>query len=171
MPNQTSTPVEQVEVPVITSSLGFTNTSSDGPVVSLPNIAIQDNYGTVRNEATEVRLKNSTGPVDQKEIITFRAREIKSINTYNKIYYPARVQEGVEFGIRLDEVLRTQDSNGFIICDEPIVLSVAFKAPLSSNITEEILDEIFKRLYDAAYVGGQPHWLTIMGGSLNPLIK
>lgn len=155
------------------SSLGFTNVS-EGSTVTGTNLQITANYGQINapTPAEETRLKNKTGPVDQKEILSFRNRRIDSVNTYNKIYYPARITAGQEFGIRLDEVLRTEDENGFIICDEPIVLSVSFKAPMSSNLTNEVLNTIFKRMIGAvpADPNGNMDWLSLMMGSTNPLV-
>lgn len=156
----------------ITSSLGFTNDTPNAGTMPYPGIALSTSYGTILNGADEVRLRNATGPVDQREVLSYRARDIKSVNTVNKIYYPSRVQSGVEFGVRLDEVLRTKDSNGFIICDEPIVLSISFKAPLSSNMSNDILTTIFERAYAAVLdESGKPDWLGIMTGALNPLIN
>lgn len=157
----------------LNSSLGFTNTIAGG-TMSKTNLQLAANYGSVNSPDPdeETRLKNKTGPVDQREIVSYRNRSIKTVNTYNKIYYPARVQAGEEFGIRLDEILRTQDSNGFIICDEPIVLAISWKAQLSNNMTNAVLNEIFSRALGAIPVDedGNPDWLTLMMGSTNPLI-
>lgn len=155
------------------SSLGFTNTTA-GSSVTGTNLQITANYGLINAPvpAEETRLKNKTGPVDQKEILSYRNRRIDSVNTYNKIYYPARITAGQEFGIRLDEILRTTDENGFIICDEPIVLTVSFKAPMSSNLTNAVLNTIFQRVMGAVPVdaNGKMDWLSLMMGSTNPLV-
>lgn len=155
------------------SSLGVTNTTAGTPVTGV-DLKITANYGQINAPvpAEETRLKNKTGPVDQKEILSYRNRRIESVNTYNKIYYPARVTAGQEFGIRLDEILRTEDENGFILCDEPIVLSVSFKAPMSSNLTNAILNTIFQRMMGAVPVDadGSMDWLSLMMGSTNPLV-
>lgn len=155
------------------SSLGFTNTTA-GSAVTGTNLQITANYGLINAPvpAEETRLKNKTGPVDQKEILSYRNRRIDSVNTYNKIYYPARITAGQEFGIRLDEILRTKDENGFILCDEPIVLTVSFKAPMSSNLTNAVLNTIFQRVMGAVPVDadGKMDWLSLMMGSTNPLV-
>lgn len=155
------------------SSLGFTNTTA-GTAVTGTDLKITANYGQINapSPAEETRLKNKTGPVDQKEILSYRNRRIESVNTYNKIYYPARVVAGQEFGIRLDEILRTEDENGFILCDEPIVLSISFKAPMSNNLTNDVLNTIYKRMQGAVPVDadGNMDWLSLMMGSTNPLV-
>lgn len=157
----------------LTSSLGFTNTTA-GTAVTGTNLQITANYGLINAPvpAEETRLKNKTGPVDQKEILSYRNRRIESVNTYNKIYYPARITAGQEFGIRLDEILRTKDENGFILCDEPIVLTMSFKAPMSSNLTNAVLNTIFQRAMGAVPVDGdgKMDWLSLMMGSTNPLV-
>lgn len=157
----------------LSSSLGFTNTAA-GTAVTGTDLKITSNYGQINapSPAEETRLKNKTGPVDQKEILSYRNRHIDAVNTYNKIYYPARITAGQEFGIRLDEILRTEDENGFILCDEPIVLSVSFKAPMSSNLTNDVLNTIFKRMMGAVPIGadGSMDWLSLMMGSTNPLV-
>lgn len=157
----------------LTSSLGFTNTTA-GTAVTGTNLQITANYGQINapTPAEETRLKNKTGPVDQKEILSYRNRRIENVNTYNKIYYPARITAGQEFGIRLDEILRTKDENGFIVCDEPIVLSISFKAPMSNNLSNDVLNSIFKRMMGAVPVdaAGAMDWLSLMMGSTNPLV-
>lgn len=157
----------------LTSSLGFTNTKV-GTALPTTDLELTSNYGMVSapRPAEETRLMNKTGPVDQKELISYRNRSIDSINTYNKIYYPARVTSGQEFGIRLDEVLRTKDENGFIIADEPIVCTVSFKAPMSNNMSNAILSQIFGRLAGAIPKDseGNQDWMSLMMGSTNPLV-
>lgn len=157
----------------LTSSLGFTN-SKAGTAMPTVDLELTANYGMVNapRPAEETRLMNKTGPVDQKELISYRNRHIDSINTYNKIYYPARVTSGQEFGIRLDEILRTKDENGFIICDEPIVCTVSFKAPMSNNMSNAILNQIFSRLAGAIPkdTDGNADWMSLMMGSTNPLV-
>lgn len=168
-----STQTAAVAATALTSSLGFENTAA-GTAVTGTDLKITANYGQINAPvpAEETRLKNKTGPVDQKEILSYRNRRIEAVNTYNKIYYPARVTAGQEFGIRLDEILRTKDENGFILCDEPIVLSVSFKAPMSSNLTNSVLNTIFQRVIGAVPIGsdGAPDWLSLMMGSTNPLV-
>lgn len=157
----------------LTSSLGFTNTS-EGVAYPTVDLKIGANYGQVNapKPAEETRLMNKTGPVDQKELISYRNRRIDAVNTYNKIYYPARVTAGQEFGVRLDEILRTSDENGYIICDEPIVLSISFKAPMSSNLTNEVLNAVFQRAIGALDQNndGTLDWMSLMMGATNPLV-
>lgn len=157
----------------LSSSLGVTNTTA-GTAAPTVNLQFGSYYGMIASEkpGEESRFKNSTGPADAREIISYRTRPINSVNSYNKIYYPARVTSGEEFGIRLDEVLRTKDENGFIIADEPIVLSVSFKAPLSNNMTNDVLEEVFQRFLGAIPVDsdGKHDWMQIMTGTTNPLM-
>lgn len=157
----------------LTSSLGFTNVTA-GVTCPTTDLQISANYGQINapKPAEETRLMNKTGPVDQKELISYRNRRIDAVNTYNKIYYPARVTAGQEFGVRLDEILRTSDENGYIVCDEPIVLSISFKAPMSSNLSNGILNQIFQRAIGALDQNndGTLDWMSLMMGATNPLV-
>lgn len=155
-----------------TSSFGFTNTTA-GSTLASTAIGAKTNYAPIPTSqpGQEYAITNSTCPVDQGEEICYRSRNIKSVASALPIVYPARVSGGVEFGVRVDEILRTVDGNGVILCDEPIVCTVTFKAPRSSNVTQAILDEVWARtlgsLYDAT--NKRYRFMDLMKTALEPV--
>lgn len=161
--------VIQVAAGTISSKFGFTNTTA-GTSVNTTNLMIMDNYGKTMDEPTEARLVNKTCPLDQGEVVSYRCRDIKDVSTFQQIMYPARVREGIEFGVRVDELLRTEDSNGLIICDEPIVATLTIRCPKSSNVTSEVINEVVNRLLGACFdqTAKEYRWDSIMRSSLVP---
>lgn len=151
------------------SSFSFTNTT-DGSSVPTTKLAPVSSYAKTMDEPTEARLSNKTCSLDQGEIVTYRCREINNVATVQQVLYPARVQSGVEYGVRIDELLRTSAADGTIICDEPIVATLTIKNPKSSNITEEVISTVVARLLGACYdeTAKKYRWADLMRSALVP---
>lgn len=157
------------EATSLVSSFGFKN-SETGATVPTTNVKLVDNYARIMDEPTEARLNNLTAPVDQGELVTLRCRKVARVATEQQIMYPARIEAGVEYGIRIDEILRTVDPTGRIVCDEPIVASITIKHPLSSNISDEIVTQVFNRLLGCCYdqTNTKYRWSDLMRQALLP---
>lgn len=158
----------------IISKFAFTNTTASSADVNPTNLGMVTNYGPVTSKkpGEEFPMTNTTCPNDQGELVTYRARPLNSVSTELPVMYPARVRQGVEFGARLDEILRsTDETNGFIIQDSPIVCSVAFKAERNAVITEEVLDEVWLRMCGALYdeTTGKWRFADLMKNALQPI--
>lgn len=153
----------------MTSSFSFTNTS-EGSTVTTVAVNPVSNYGRIKDEPTEAQLSNKTCTIDQGEIITYRCRNVPNVASQIAVLYPAKVTAGVEFGVRLDELLRTKDGDGNIVCDEPIVATLTFKCPKSSNINAGIIDQVASRLLGACYDETQSkfRWDDLMRSALIP---
>lgn len=133
-----------------TSQFAFANVT-DGSKVGTIALGPVTNYGKKSDEPTEAILTNKTCPTDQGELVTYRARDIETVNTNLQVLNPAKVLNGVEFGVRVDELLRTADGNGNVLFDEPIVATLTVKAPKSSNITASVITTVVSRLLGACY--------------------
>lgn len=153
----------------MTSSFSFTNTT-EGASVNTIALGITQNYAKTSDEPTEATMSNKTAALDQGEIVTFRCREIAQVSTVQQVLYPARVLNGVEFGIRVDELLRTTAEDNSIVCDEPIVATLTIKCPKSSNIKSSTIDAVVSRLLGAAYdqTAKKFRWDDLMRSSLVP---
>lgn len=153
----------------MTSSFAFTNKTA-GQTVGTTAIGITSNYAKTSDEPTEATLSNKTASLDQGEIITYRCRDIQQVSTNQQVLYPARVLNGVEFGARVDELLRTTDEAGNIICDEPVVATLTIKCPKSSNIKSDVITEVVTRLLGACYdqTAKKYRWDDLMRSSLVP---
>lgn len=155
-----------------TSSFAFTNTTT-GATVDTTAIQPKTKYAPIPSSTPgqEYTVTNSTCPVDQGEQISYRSRAINNVTSAMPVVYPARVQSGVEFGVRVDEILRTKDSDGTILCDEPIICTVTMKAPRSSNITEAILETVWERTLGALYdaTNSRYRFADLMKTALEPM--
>lgn len=153
----------------MTSSFSFTNTTA-GQTVGTAAIGVTANYAKTSDEPTEATLSNKTAALDQGEVITYRCREIAQVSTNQQVLYPARVLNGVEFGVRVDELLRTTDSNEAIVCDEPIVATLTIKCPKSSNVNNDVITTVVTRLLGACYdqTAKKYRWDDLMRSSLVP---
>lgn len=156
------------------SSFAFTNTTASAAEVDPINMGMVTNYGpiTSKKPGEEFPMTNTTCPNDQGELVTYRARPISTVNTELPVMYPGRVRSGVEFGVRLDEILRTTDeTNGFIIQDSPIVCSVAFKAERNAVITADVLNQVWMRALGALYdeTTSTWRWADLMKNALQPI--
>lgn len=151
------------------SSFAYTNKTA-GSTVGTVAVGPVSNYAKITDEPTEAVLTNKTCSLDQGELITYRCREIPQVGSKLSVLYPARVLNGVEYGIRVDELLRTTDANNQIVCDEPIVATLTIKNPKSSNITDAVITEVISRLLGAAYdeTAKAYRWGDLMRSALVP---
>lgn len=129
-----------------TSSFGFTNVSAGTHDVDQVALGLTTNYALMSDASDVVKLNNKTAPIDAEEIISIRSRDVAGVSTDANIMYPSNVKKGIEYSIRLDEVLSTTDSaDPNFRVDEPIVCSIAFRHPKSGNITSSHIATVFAR--------------------------
>lgn len=134
----------------MTSSFSFSNTSAmSGVTVAPTDLKPVSNYAKIEDEATVVTLSNKTAAIAQGELLTYGCQPIKSVATKQKSTNPGKVAEGVQYQVRLDELLRTESSDGSIVYDEPIVAYLVVRHPLSSNITASHIGTCVTRLIGA----------------------
>lgn len=134
----------------MSSSFSFTNTSAMTGVTIAPiDLKPSTLYAKTEDEAQSVVLKNKTASLDQPEILTYNCQNIrKGVMTKAKLVYPTPVQDSVQFQVRLDEVLRTTGLTTDPI-DEPIVMYLTGRLPISANVTPTVISQVFTRLVGA----------------------
>lgn len=132
------------------SEFGFTNVSDSINSVVPKALVLTSNYSLIQDAADVVKLNNKTAPIDQEEIIAFRSRNLNNIPTDLNVQYPSPVKAGIEYSLRIEDLLSTTDSNdpNFRV-DEPIVCTIAFRHPKSGNITNSIIGTVFVRAISA----------------------
>jgi hypothetical protein len=127
------------------------------------------NYAKIEDEATVVTLTNKTAAISQGELLTYGCQPIKSVASKQKSTNPGKVKEGVQFVVRLDELLRTESTDGSVVYDEPIVMYLVGRHTLSSNITSAHINEVFQRLIGACMrEDGSFRFDDLMRSGLNP---
>lgn len=155
----------------MSSTFGFTNSTAMSDVSIVPiDVKPVTNYGKIQDEPTVCALQNKTAPLDQGEVMTYRANELKEVSTCQVIQNPAKVRNGVQYVIKLDEILRTTDTDGNIVCDEPIVAYVTIRHQKSGNITAALVEQVYKRLQGAIYKeDGTTRFADLMRSALVPV--
>lgn len=155
----------------MSSSYAFTNTSNmTGVTVTPVDIKPVTNYAKTVDEPTVVVLSNKTCPLDQGELLTFRANEMDHISTSLAIQNPTKVRNGVQYVVKLEEILRTKDANGTIISDEPVVAYLTVRHQKTGNISESLVNQIVNRLMGAIYKeDGTTRLADLMRSALVPV--
>lgn len=135
------------------SSYGFTNVTpmAAAKAVAPVDIKVIDNYAKTKDEPSVVVLNNKTCPLDQGELITYRCNEVDKVSSSQRIQNPTRVKNGIQYVVKVEEILRTTDADGKIISDEPVVAYVTFRHQKSGNITPALVEEALKRMLGALY--------------------
>lgn len=129
-----------------TSHFSFTNTQDSTNKITLKTLGLVSNYAVSADTANQAILNNKTAAIDAQELVSFRTLSVKDVANNLDIRNPAPVRSGVQYGVQIEEVYITEDSDdpSFRI-DEPIVLSINIRHPKSGNITEDVVAEVFKR--------------------------
>lgn len=131
------------------SSFGFTNTTAGSHSVTQTALGLTSNYSLASDTSDVVRLNNKTAPIDQEELIEFRSRSVQ-LKTPLNIQYPSPVQSGIEYSMRIDDLLSTTDSSDASFrVDEPITCVITFRHPKSGNITGTQVGTVFERALSA----------------------
>lgn len=133
----------------MTSAFSFTNVSNSAHVITPIQIDPVSDYAKSEDTATSCELKNKTAKMGWGESLSYQATTVKNVSTKQEIVNPAKVQSGVQYIARLDEILRTTNDAGDVICDEPIVMYLTVRHPNSSNITPAHIAQVFTRLCGA----------------------
>lgn len=129
-----------------TSSFGFTNQTAGTHTVTPLVLGLTSNYALARDNDNVVDLNNKTAPISQEELITFRSRGVKDIPMQITVNNPAPVKNGIEYGIKLEEILQTTDStDAAFVVDDPITCTVTFRHKRSGYITNQHVATVFLR--------------------------
>lgn len=153
-----------------TSYFAFTNTTALTDNVTITGIGPKTNYALIAEQPTYVEMQNRTAPLDQGERLTYRCQDVDKVSTAQVIQNPARVRNGVQYVVKLEEILRTATSDGDILMDEPIVMYLTVRHQKTGNIQASHLDTVFKRLLGALYdaTTGTFRWNDLMRSALQP---
>lgn len=134
-----------------TSAFGFTNKTASTHLITPVELGVVSNYAVTADTANQAVLDNKTAPIDAQEIISYRSRNLDRVNNNLTVNNPAKVPKGIEYGIQLEAVLVTTDSEDSTFrVDEPIVGTLTLRHQKSGNITDEIIGEFATRLLSAA---------------------
>lgn len=129
------------------SAFGFTNKTAGSNTVTPLALGLTTNYAVETDRDNTAVLNNKTAPVDIEEKVSYRTRNIKTINTSLNIQYPSKVKGGIQYQVMVEDTLSTTDTTdpNFRV-DEPIVVQLTIRHPKSGNINNAVIGEAFTRL-------------------------
>lgn len=134
----------------IKSSFGFTNKTASQHTVTPIDMDVVTNYALIEDEPTSCVLSNKTCPIDQGELISFKCQSVKSVSTAQDNLYPATVQTGVQYVVKLEELLSlTSDTDPNFRTDLPIVAYLTIRHTKNGQITDDIIGQVVNRLIGA----------------------
>lgn len=136
----------------LTTKFGFTNTGASTNKVDLFDLDILGDYALIEDEPTKCSETNVTTPVDQPEVISFGCTEIANVASSIKNLYPPHVKGGVQYQIKVEELLSTTSSEDATFrVDDPIVAYLTVRHPKSANVTAAHVLTVIERLMSALY--------------------
>lgn len=152
------------------TNFGFANESESTVTLKPIALGLTTNYALVTDEPSEVRLDNKTAPLDQGEIVSFKAREIPKVATSLKNYYPAPVTTGIQYVVEAEEMLSTTvEGDATYRVDEPITAYLTIRHPKSGNITQAHIVKVMQRLIGACLNDkGEWRFEELMRSALKP---
>lgn len=154
----------------IISQFGFTNQTASTKVETPIAIGPTINYSLKQDEPTVVDLDNKTCPFDQGELLSYKCQDMKKISSVQDILFPAPVSSGVQYVIKLEEILSTTDSaDPSYRIDEPIVAYLTIRHPKSGHINGVLVGSVVDRLMGACRkADGTWRFDDLMRSSLKP---
>lgn len=154
----------------MSSAFGFTNTSANTHPATPVLIKPVTVYGKKEDTPTSCRLVNKTTPSTQGEILSYQCTNIKTVNTVQTVRNPAPISDGVQYIVRLDEILRTTYADGTLL-DEPIVVSLSIRHQMSDNVTNDLVSQCVLRLLGACMrTDGTYRFDDLMRSVLAPVV-
>lgn len=153
------------------SSFSFTNTTQAQKTQSYINIATQDDYALRQDEPDACVLTNTTASIDQPELVTFQSSALTKVPSKITNMNPPKVSNAIQYGVRLDEILRVQDNTGNTLYDLPIVANLTIKHNMDCAITADIVDQIVTRLVGVYHKpDGTTRTADLMRSALKPTV-
>lgn len=155
-----------------TSSFGFSNNTESTHPVKPVDLQVTDNYALTMDEPTKVAMSNKTCALDKAEVLSYGCQEIKNVNTSVDILNPSAVQKGIQYTVKLEEVLTTtSDTDSNYRIDEPVVASLTIRHQKSGNISNALISQVVTRLIGACMrEDGTWRFDDLMRSALKPTV-
>lgn len=165
----------QVKATPAAANFGWTDTTttSNRGHITPYAVAPVTNFAKVVDEAEQVVLTNKTCPLDQPEQLTYTCKKLDRVTSTIELQHPLSVRNGVQYVVKVEEVLRQKDTDGNIISDEPIVMYLTVRHQLTGNISNNVIEKVLKRLVGACYKDSDntmaPRFEDLMRSALVPV--
>lgn len=154
----------------LTTKFGFTNTTASSKTVAPVDVKMKSNYALIEDEPSSCVMSNKTCPIDQGELVSFKCQTVKNVSTAQDVLYPAKVQTGIQYVIKVEDLLSvTSDTDPNFRTDLPIVAYLTIRHTKNGAITDEIISQVVSRLLGACRkADGTWRFGDLMRSSLKP---
>lgn len=154
----------------LTSKFGFTNVTPSSKTITPITLNVVDSYAPITDEPTEVVLTNTTCPVDQGELVSYKASKVAKVSTTQDIRNPDKVTTGVQYVVKVEEILSTtSDTDPTFRVDTPIVAYLTIRHNNSSLVTDAVIGQVVNRLLGASMkADGTYRFGDLMRSALKP---
>lgn len=137
----------------ITVSFGFTNTTAQtNAVVTGKKLGMVSNYAPTAITADNYACTNTTAPVNAEELVSYRSREIKKVNTDLNLEKPSAIKKAIEYGPQTQTTAIITDSVTGEVINEPIVITTTIRhnknAALDGNVIKTLFERHVSTMYD-----------------------
>lgn len=133
-----------------TNSFGYKNVDKQAKGIIPAKLGITTNYGLQDQAPTEVIMSNKATTYDIPELISYRNQPVKKVISKIESDYIQKNKPGVQYGVRLDELLSHQEDDGDRV-DLPIILNFSVTHNINGYITDAMIDELVQRLLGSLY--------------------
>lgn len=155
----------------MSSKFSFTNTSESKKTQSMIDIQTQSAYALRQDEPDACVLTNTTANIDQPELVTYQSSNLNKVPSKITNMNPPKVSNAIQYGVRLDELLRVTDTDGNTLYDLPIVVNLTVKHNMDCEITADVVDQVIARLIGAYYKpDGSTRTADLMRSALKPTV-
>lgn len=156
----------------LTSTFGFTNVTDATDTLKHVQIKPVTGYSVRKDDPDQCVLLNSSTLYDQPELVTYQVGSLKRIPSLIDNTHPPKVVEGIQYGIRIDELLRVSSStNDTYVEDLPIVMNLSIKHVRNGQITSAHIETLFKRLLGACVkADGTTRFNDLMRSAIRPSV-
>lgn len=153
------------------SSFGYTNVTANAKTVAPVSLKVVTNYSRLgTDKAEECVLSNKTAPLDVGEMITYRANDLDKVTSTQQIQNPTPNRSGIQYVVKVEDILRTVDANGNIISDEPVVAYLTIRHQKSGNVTPAHVESIVSRVIGACQrADGTFRYDDLMRSGITPI--
>lgn len=155
---------------MISSMTGTTNNTASAKTIAPIALGLQNNYAVIIDDPKECVLNSLATPQDQEEKISYKFQPQDSISATVEVQNPSRVKKGVQYVVKIENVLKTTDSvDATYRVDEPLVAYLVIRHCKSANVTPDTISNLVLRLLGACR-DDSGNWIfgNLMRSAINP---
>lgn len=136
----------------ITAAFGYENDTASAKTVTLTKLGAVTNYALDSQTASaSVKTNLTMQSADETELLILKGQPTSEVNTKLKSNYPCPIKDGVLYGTRMDTMLRVSKSDGSVLFDTPVSVSITIQHQMVTGVTAELIQEYVQRTFSSLY--------------------